>query len=62
MMCEYCKSKKRLFKVGDGFDHLYIWIANNTINIDDHCEGQVLTEDSFPIKYCPMCGRQLNEH
>ena len=61
-MCEYCEGNKLLFQVGDDdFDHLYIGLYKDRITIDDHCEGQIATEDNFKINFCHMCGRKLED-
>lgn len=72
-MCEYCDNgeteiyndravSRNDYQTYTGFE---VWIENNNLNIlscfDSSITRPMLRETKFPINFCPMCGRLLND-
>lgn len=68
-MCEYCENDKELLNkklplLSDiGID---AYITTNHLGVKAYIigedDGRVTSRQVIPIKYCPMCGRDLNEY
>lgn len=65
-MCDYCrKFTQKAYSFKEGYDvntgyggEAFIDLFNNLIV---HLEGKDSIEVSIPFKYCPWCGRELED-
>ena len=58
-MCEYCKTPSKYMAVIESEPRLFLSVTGNCIQIfDEDYPGFI---DNIKIKYCPMCGRDLNK-
>lgn len=55
--CKYCDEQKRIEY--DGFETLYVDKRNKTLTYELQDWDGSYSETSFPINYCPKCGRKL---
>ena len=70
-MCKYCKNddvqlnkdfiKANLDIAGITFMELQVNIFDDKLGLTCECDGSIEILEDLQIKYCPMCGRDLQE-
>lgn len=59
-MCGYCEGKHHVHLYDDSFETVEVFIVCDKLCVDFHFEAEGYSVNtSTPIKYCPMCGREL---
>lgn len=61
-MCKFCENKKSLYRENLREDEYNeVWIDNSNLRIVTHVYDDYFCQYyDFPIKYCPMCGKELS--
>ena len=58
-MCEYCKTPGKTIDVIETENRIFVGMAGEYIQIfDGDYPGFI---HNIPIRFCPMCGRELRE-
>ena len=60
MTCELCAGNEGK-SIGDESQEAFIKNKNQLCVVLENSYGDGYTEGYFDIKYCPMCGRKLDE-
>ena len=62
-MCKFCGKENTEKLSVSGYYYYRMSISGKSLNITDaRMDEDIATEDYIPIKYCPLCGRDLNPH
>ena len=58
-MCEYCKTPGKMLDVIEAENRIFVSVEGAHIQIfDEEYPGFI---HNIPIRFCPMCGRELRE-